>query len=95
MPLVKNVEKRIQGVEGFAVVIRGSDGHDVRGDRQGLRQYPSYDRAAKNDMTVEAWKATRFRPNYPGLDVDVINADGQPVPGNTKLATVRATYIED
>lgn len=94
MPLVKNVEKRIWDIEGFDIILRGSDGHDVRGDRRGLPQYP-YDRAAKNDMTVEAWKATRFRPTYPGFDVDVVNADGQSVPGNTKLATVRDTYLEE
>jgi len=43
----------------------------------------------------ETRKATRIRPNYPGFDVDVINGDGQPVPGNTKLATVRDTYFEE
>jgi hypothetical protein len=94
MPLVKNVEKRIWDLEGFDVVIRGSDGHNVRGDRRGLPQYP-YDRAAKNEITVEAWKATRFRPTYPGFDVDVLNAASETVAGNTKLATVRDTYSED
>lgn len=83
MPPVKNVEKKIWDIEGFDVVLRGSDGHDVRGDRRGLPQYP-YDRAAKNDMTVEAWKARRFRPTYPGFDVDVVGEGplaGQPPSG--------------
>jgi len=40
MALVKNVEKRIWDIEGFAVVIRHADGRDMRGDRTGLPMYP-------------------------------------------------------
>jgi len=66
-------------------------GSDVRGDRMGLPQY-SYHRAAENDITVETWKGTRFRPSYPGFEVDVADARGHSVPGNTKLGTVRESY---
>ena len=66
-------------------------GADVRGDRAGLPQY-SYHRAAENDITVETWKATRFRPSYPGFEVDVVDRRGNSVQGNTKLDTVRLTY---
>jgi hypothetical protein len=52
----------------------------------------SYHRAADNDITVENWKATRFRPSYPGFEVDVVDARGNSVQGNTKLGTVRDTY---
>ena len=52
----------------------------------------SYHRAADNDITVESWKATRFRPSYPGFQVDVVDAQGKSVQGNTKLGTVRDTY---
>jgi hypothetical protein len=41
---------------------------------------------------VEAWKETRFRPSYPGFDVEVIDRRGNSVQGNTKLETVRRTY---
>ena len=91
MSKVKNVEKRIWDVVGFAVRILHPDGTDVRGDRMGLPQY-SYQRAAENDITVETWKATRFRPSYPGFEVDVVAGDGTSVQGNTKLRTVRESY---
>jgi hypothetical protein len=36
MALLENVEKRIWDVEGFDVIIRHADGHDMRGDRTRL-----------------------------------------------------------
>ena len=51
------------------------------------------DRAAENDITVESWKTLRFRPSFPGFEVDVVDARGNSVQGNTKLDTVRATYL--
>lgn len=91
MSTVGNVERKIRRVEGFDVRILHLAGADVRADRQGLPQY-SYHRAADNDITVETWKAHRFRPSYPGFDIDVVDAKGNSVQGNTKLGTVRATY---
>jgi hypothetical protein len=46
MPKVKNVGKRIWDTEAFDVIIRHTDGRDMRGD--------------KNDVTVADWKARRF-----------------------------------
>lgn len=92
MPFVKNVERRIREIEGFNVIIRGDDGHDVRADRQGIRQY-DYTRGAKNVMTVQAWKLIRFQPSYPGFRVDVLDNGGHSVAGNTKLGTVRHQYL--
>lgn len=94
MPLVKNVEKRIWDVEDFAVIIRHADGRDMRGDKTGIPMYP-YSRAAKDSMTVSAWVEQRFRPNYPGLTVDVLDGPGVPTAGNTLLSTVRDSYSED
>ncbi len=91
MSTVANVERRIRRVEGFAVRVLHLRGTDVRGDRGGMPPY-SYHRAADNDITVENWKATRFRPSYPGFEVDVVDARGNSVQGNTKLGTVRDTY---
>ncbi len=94
MALVMNVEKRIWDIEQFAVTIRGQDGRDVRGDKAGMRMYP-FQNKAKNAMTVGDWKSRRFEPTYQGFGVDVLDGTGQPVPGNTLLATVRDSYEED
>ncbi len=93
MSKIKNVERRIWDVEGFAVRFLYLDKTDVRGDKTGLPQY-HYDRAAGNDITVEAWKETRFRQVYPGYDVDVLDGYNSSVRGNAKLATVRLSYRE-
>ena len=93
MPKIKNVERKIWEVEGFAVRFLYRDGTDVRGDKTGLPQYP-YERAASSDVTVEAWKQARFRQTYPGYDVDVVDGYNGSVQGNTKLATVRRSYEE-
>jgi hypothetical protein len=92
MAKIKNIEKGIRKVECFDVCILTSDGRDVRGDLSGVPQYYTYEKAAKNDMTVESWKAMRSRPTYPGFDVDVIDGNGESVLGNTKLDTVRDSY---
>src|SRR6266481_2814797 len=91
MSSIANVERKIKRIEGFRVRILHLTGADVRGDREGLPQY-SYHRAAENDVTVETWKETRFRPSYPGFDVEVIDRRGNSVQGNTKLETVRRNY---
>ena len=93
MSKIKNVERRIWDVEGFAVRFLYLDGTDVRGDKTGLPQY-QYDRAAGNDITVETWKETRFRQVYPGYEVDVLDGYNSSVRGNTRLATVRRSYRE-
>ena len=91
MSTVANVERKIRRVEGFGVRILHLNGEDVRGDRAGLPQY-AYHRAAENNITVESWKATRFRLSFPGFDVDVVDRRGKPVQGNMKLSTVRESY---
>jgi hypothetical protein len=91
MSSVANVERKIRRVEGFAVRVLHLRGADVRGDRGGMPPY-GYHRAADSDITVENWKATRFRPSYPGFEVDVLDPRGRSVQGNTKLGTVREGY---
>ncbi|HEV2885102.1 MAG TPA: hypothetical protein VGW36_09605 [Pyrinomonadaceae bacterium] len=91
MSTIANVERKIRRIEGFRVRILHLTGADVRGDREGLPQY-TYHRAAEHHITVETWKASRFRPSFPGFEVDVIDARGNSVQGNTKLDTVRETY---
>ena len=94
MSTVANVERKIRRVEGFRIRILHLSGADVRGDRSGLPQY-SYHRAADSHITVETWKETRFRPSYPGFEVDVLDRRGNSMQGNTKLSTVRETYHYD
>ncbi len=94
MPLVKNVEKRIWDIEDFAVTIRHADGRNMRSDRRGIPMY-DFERMARNSMTVSAWKEQRFLPKYPGFEVDVLDAFGNAVAGNTLLATVRDSYMDD
>jgi hypothetical protein len=91
MSTVANVERKIRRVEGFRVRILHLHGADVRGDRMGLPQY-SYHHAADTEITVERWKQTRFRPSFPGFEVDVLDRRRRSVPGNTKLSTVRSGY---
>lgn len=94
MPKIKNVEKRIWEIEGFAVAFKHASGKDIRGDKDGIPQYV-YERQAKNDSTVSEWKNKRFKQSYPGFDVKVLDADGNSVKGQTKLGTVRDTYIDE
>jgi hypothetical protein len=91
MSAVANVERKIRRVEGFEVRILHLRGADVRGDRTGLPQY-GFRHKAPDDFTVEHWKGTRFRPSFPGFEVDVLDGRGRSVQGNTKLSTVRASY---
>lgn len=91
MSQMLNVERQIKRVEGFDVRVLWPSQKDVRSDKQGLPSYP-FERAARNELTVYIWKQQRFLSTYPGYDVEVLNAAGQSVPGNTKLSTVRATY---
>lgn len=94
MAKLMNVEAKIQKVEKFAVTFRHLvNGADVHGDKQGIPQYP-YKNKDTGDHTVSEWKEKRFGPNYPGYEVDVLNGDGEPVAGQMKLDTVRATYTE-
>ena len=91
MRRLKTVKKRVFDIEGFEVAFRHPDGRNMRGDRSGVPQY-TYERKAKGDMTVAEWKNVRFYPSYVGFEVDVLNGDGESVPGNTRLSTVRDSY---
>jgi hypothetical protein len=91
MPSIGNVERRIRRVEHFEARFLYLDGTDVRGDKQGLPQYP-YGVAASGAITIDAWKRGRFRLAYPGYEVKVLNRRGRALPGNTRLSTVRDSY---
>lgn len=92
MPKVSIVEKRIFEIEGFQVdIIR--DGKNVRDDALLPKQYEA-ERMTKNSMTVGEWK-NKFKRQYPGYDAVVYKNDGCKAPGQSKLSTVRDTYLEE
>ncbi|MDF2907562.1 MAG: hypothetical protein K0R34_2883 [Herbinix sp.] len=92
MPKVKNVEKRIFDIEGFEVIIRGQDKKDKRGDADLSRQYEA-DRMTRNSFSVGDWKE-KFKKQFVGMEVDILKGDGSKASGQTKLSTVRDTYLE-
>lgn len=92
MPEVRNIEKRIYEIEGFQADIM-FNGKDVRGDSKLPKQYEAV-RMTKNSMTVSEWR-NKFKKQYPGYDVVVRKNDGSRASGQTKLSTVRDTYLEE
>jgi hypothetical protein len=94
MAKVKTVEKKIWDIEGFDVRILHLDRRDVRGDMQGLPSY-TFERAAKNEMTVADWREIRFKHIYAGFEVEVVNGNGEAAHGATKLGNVRDSYDEE
>jgi hypothetical protein len=91
MVKIENVERKILKVEAFKVCFRHISGRNVRDDKKGIPQY-SYKSAARDSWTVEDWKAKRFRPHYPGFEVDVKFGYDRIAYGHTKLTTVRDSY---
>lgn len=91
MPTVKAVESRIRNVEGFDVAVYWHHGGDVRGDKRSFPSYP-YRQAASGSITVADWKRTRFRPHYPGFEVEVLDGHGSSASGNMKLENLRGLY---
>lgn len=92
MPKVKNVEKRIFDVEEFEVVIR-RNGRDVRSDATLPTQYAAQ-RKTRNSSSVSDFKS-KFQVQYPGYEIEVLKADGTKASGQTKLSTVRDTYLAE
>ena len=92
MPLVKNIEKRIFNIEGFEVNIL-YNGKNVRGDASLPTQYYA-ERMTRNSFSVSDFRE-KFQNQYPGYSIEVLRADGKKVSGQTKLSTVRDTYLND
>lgn len=92
MPLIRTVEKKIQDVEGFKVHFIHA-GKNVRSDADIPMQYAAK-KMSKNSYTVNDYK-TKLQRQYPGYDFNVFKADGKKASGQTKLATLRDTYLPD
>ncbi len=87
MPSIKQVEAKIEKVEGFQVrILHGRDRRDVRSDKRGIAQY-KFARALKGSKNVSSWRADRFAKKYPGFDVQVLDAGDRVVHGRTLLTT--------
>lgn len=92
MPKVSFIEKSIWDNEGFEVKIK-QNGLDVRSDKVIPASY-NFERMTKNSYTVAQWKE-KFQTKFPGYDVDVLMANGTVARGNTKLSTVRDSYLSN
>lgn len=93
MPKLAFVEKRIFEIEGFQVNFTDTSGKNFRDDKQIPKQYEA-ERATRNSFSVSDYKE-KLRRQFPGYEFDVLNSDGTKAKGQTKLSTVRDTYLED
>ncbi len=92
MPKVKFVEKTIFSIEGFEVRIT-KNGKDVRDDASLPTNFIS-GKMTKNAANASYFK-DKFCKQFPGYEIDVLDVNGNKVRGNTLLATVRDSYLED
>jgi len=88
MPTVGKVQSKIRKIEGFDVNFLHRDGTDVKDNMDGIPQY-SYAKAANKDWSVTYWIEARFKQNYPGFEVRVLDTKGKPVNGNTLLKNIK------
>lgn len=93
MPKLNFVEKRIFEIEGFHVDFTDVNGKNLRDDKQIPKQYEA-ERATRNSFSVKDFKE-KLKRQFPGYDFKVLNSDGTVAKGQTKLYTVRDTYLDD
>jgi hypothetical protein len=90
------VLKRIDEIyqrEGFMIEPRTRKGKALTNlKRNGvLKAYP-FRKKLKDSSTVNDWITERFEASNPGYSCKVLDSNGNIVPGQTLLKTVRATY---
>lgn len=83
------VAEEIEAVEGFSVLVAGSQ---VSGDGAEVWTPYPFERAARKNWTVDRWRVERFARAYPGLVVEVLSPDGAAVSGSELLETLRARW---
>lgn len=93
MPKLEFVEKRIFEIEGFQVVFKDVNGKNIRDDKKFPKQYEA-ERATRNSFSVKDYKE-KLQRQFTGYEFDILNSDGTIAKGQTKLATVRDTYLVD
>ncbi|MEG2322804.1 MAG: hypothetical protein RSA73_04235 [Anaerovoracaceae bacterium] len=93
MPRIDFIEKTIFDLEEMKVIFLKNE-KDVRGDDTSVsRNYPTF-RKTKNMATVSKFK-DKLKTHFPGFDFIVCDGDGNVASGQTLLATVRDSYLED
>lgn len=93
MPKLSFVEKRIFEIEGFHVDFKDNNGKNLRNDKQMPKQYEA-ERATRNSFSVKDFKE-KLKKMFGPYEFDVLNSDGSKAKGQTKLSTVRDTYLDD
>lgn len=91
MPKCGYIEDKIYEIEKFKVTILYNNS-DVYSNKQLPTTY-DYSRRAPDEWTVSEWIQKRFSTTFPGYDVNVLFATGFIPSGNTRLKTVRASYL--
>ena len=87
------VNRQIKRREGFDVKIK-HNGRVIKKNTQ-LPSYDRYEKALRGSKSVTFWINNRFFTCFPGLEVEVLNANGKVARGKTRLSTVRDTYLAD
>ena len=93
MPTIGGVEKRIFRVEMVKVKFM-QNGKNVRSDKEIPTQY-GIKRMLKNSASVSYLIRIRLKPQFPGFDFVVLKNDGHQASGQTKLSTVRDTFLDN
>lgn len=93
MPKLDCVERKIFSVEGVKVKFM-QNGRNVRSDRDIPAQY-EIRRMLKNSASVKDFIDLRLKAQFPGFDFVVLKKDGHHASGQTKMSTVRDTYLDN
>jgi hypothetical protein len=92
MASVRPVQYQIRRLDGFRVVGRYANGRDIRNDRERIGGYNHFVNSVSGALTVADWKRLRFYKPYQGFQCDVLYESGEQASGQTRLATLRASY---
>lgn len=92
MPTVNRVEKKIFAIEQFQVSIK-QEGKELSKDFQLPNQFEAK-HMSRNAFSVSDFRA-KFQKQFPDYEIDVLKCDGTKATGQTKLATVRDTYLPE
>ena len=92
MPTANRVEKKIFAIERFHVAIK-QNGKNVRGDCHLPKQYESQT-MSRNAFSVSDFRG-KFQKQFPEYEIDVLKSDGSKATGQTKLSTVRDSYLAE
>lgn len=84
MSTIQELEDKIWEVEGIRVVIRGAE-------RTAVMVY-DYQNAAQETWSITKLIESRIQPCAPGIEVMVIQGNGEEPHGRTLLKNVRGTY---